>query len=395
MHRKRAIVPVDRVVEVDRAFDEGRGEYADTAEIEQVHRCVRPHGVVTEMRIAVDNPVIVERHIPGAEHVVGDSVADLDVLVGEFQQPAAVEPCHGQQPPGRKAGDGFGHMHALLLRMHRPVEFHVAQLAVVIDLFAQPGGDLGLDLARIDRLVIAAVDGEHDAELAEIGFDRRSHIGILELAGERASVEADRAVHLAERSGGGGVAFEVREPFFPAVAELGRHPAADEEPAHRRRIGLQLAELGDVFRRQDVRDGRHQLRDLHQRPLEAAERALEVLGVPLPVHPDAEIALAREPRRDAADRGADAGVAPHASGQPVLLVPARAVARAARRAPHETASSSSIVVSIRDSPFVQNAGSEASSPNGASSSRWCSVPPASSIERYFSGKSGSPASKTA
>ena len=41
---------------------------------------------------------------------------------------------------------------------------------------------------------------------------------------------------------------------------------------------------------------------------------------------------------------------------------------------------------ITSSPFCQNCGSEASSPNGASSSLCRFVPPAFSISRYFSAK---------
>ena len=52
-----------------------------------------------------------------------------------------------------------------------------------------------------------------------------------------------------------------------------------EGPAHRRRLALQLGELGGVFRRQQIGDGRHELGDLHQRAFEIAERAGERGGV--------------------------------------------------------------------------------------------------------------------
>ena len=45
------------------------------------------------------------------------------------------------------------------------------------------------------------------------------------------------------------------------------------------------------------------------------------------------------------------------------------------------ASSSSIIAAMSPSPLSQNFGSAASSPNGASSSRWCFDPPASSISK--------------
>ena len=51
---------------------------------------------------------------------------------------------------------------------------------------------------------------------------------------------------------------------------------------------------------------------------------------------------------------------------------------------YSSASSSSISPPITPSPICQKAGSDASSPNGASSSEWCLVPPAFSISKYFS-----------
>ena len=122
----------------------------------------------------------------------------------------------------------------------------------------------------------------------------------------------------------------------PAGPQLGRHAAAHERPAHRRRVGLQLGELGGVFLGQRLRDRRQQLRDLHQRPLEAAERRPQLLGMRGAVDVDAEEARAREPRRQAAHRAGHPGVAPHPSGERVLRPAAVALGHAqrSRRAGH-------------------------------------------------------------
>ena len=53
-------------------------------------------------------------------------------------------------------------------------------------------------------------------------------------------------------------------------------------------------------------------------------------------------------------------------------------------------SSSSMKPLIMDSPLPQNAGSEASRPKGASSSLWRCDPPAVSMAKYLSSKSGTP-----
>ena len=55
-------------------------------------------------------------------------------------------------------------------------------------------------------------------------------------------------------------------------------------------------------------------------------------------------------------------------------------------------SSSSIIEEMSESPLSQNAGSDASRPNGARSSVWCSVPPAASMSKYLSWKPASPCS---
>ena len=59
---------------------------------------------------------------------------------------------------------------------------------------------------------------------------------------------------------------------------------------------------------------------------------------------------------------------------------------------HSMASSWSMKPSIIDRPLSQKAGSEASSPKGASNSLWCFEPPALSISKYFSWKSSPPSS---
>ena len=45
----------------------------------------------------------------------------------------------------------------------------------VVELLAQPGGDLGMDLAGGDGAVVALIEAEDEAELAEIGLDSSLH----------------------------------------------------------------------------------------------------------------------------------------------------------------------------------------------------------------------------
>ena len=94
----------------------------------------------------------------------------------------------------------------------------------------------------------------------------------------------------------------------------------DEGPAHRRRVGLQLLQLERIFRRQHVGDGRGELRDLHQRALEAAEHAGKLGRLRAAVGLAAERPRADHPRREAADAGADPRIARQPAGKPVRLV---------------------------------------------------------------------------
>ena len=129
------------------------------------------------------------------------------------------------------------------------------------------------------------------------------------LQASRSPSSERRAMHLAERRRGRGMVLEACEPFLPVGAKLGLHAALDEGPAHRRRLALQLGQFVDVFGRQRLGDGGEQLRHLHDRAFEAAERRRQLRGVPGAVEIEAEEARAGDPRRHAADVRADAGVA--------------------------------------------------------------------------------------
>ena len=172
MMRLRVVVVAHRLVEVDHAAHEFRLEYADRAEIEQVHRAIRPHLVIAEMRVAVDHAVAVERHVPGAEQRAGDGVALLlrRVLLKPMHQRTAVEPGHRQQARGAVALDRHRDVHAGIVPQHDRVEPHLRRLALVVQLLAQALGQLLVDLLVLDRVVHPVIDRHREAKLAQIGF---------------------------------------------------------------------------------------------------------------------------------------------------------------------------------------------------------------------------------
>ena len=133
------VVVAHRLIQVDHAAHELRAEHADGAEVEQVHRRIRPHLIIAEMRIAVDHPVAIERHIPGAEQRLGDAVALLlrRILGQALHQRPAIEPGHGQQAPRAVVLDRHRHMHRRIVRQHQPVQPHLRGFALVVEFLAQ------------------------------------------------------------------------------------------------------------------------------------------------------------------------------------------------------------------------------------------------------------------
>ncbi len=290
------------------------------------------------------------------------------------QHLAAVEPVEREQPSGRQFGPGTRHADDIGAVEHGAVERDVLGLAAVIQFLAHPRADLLADFAGVDRRIEPPPDRQQPLQLLQIGFDRGLHVGILQLAGQHRAVERAGAVHLAERRGRRRTMLEACKPLRPVGAELGHHAALDEGPAHRRRFALQFLQLGGVFRRQQIRNGRHQLGDLHQRALEPPQRRRQRACVAGTIGLAAEEAPAGIARRHAADIGADPRIARRAGGETVLfavwLFRFRHCAHGKRknRCRQPKFSSSSIRRSITPNPPCQNAGSRALSPNGASNS---------------------------
>ena len=273
------------------------------------------------MGIAVDYPIEIEGHVPGPEHVVGDPVAQLEGAMGldEREQRRALEPGHAQQAAGGQVFQGHGDADIRLLGQHGSVEPHVLRLEAIIQFLAQTRRDLGVDFPGDDRPVIALVDREDHAQLAQVRFHRRLHVGVLQLAGETPPLVGCGAVNLAQARRRGGVLVERSIALLPFGTELGHHPALDEGPAHGRCIGLELAQLGHVFLGKGIGNRGHDLGHLHQWPLQPAERRRELGRMAVAIEPDSQIALARQARGQAADCGPNPGVAAHAARYVVVF----------------------------------------------------------------------------
>src|SRR5262249_18991351 len=92
----------ESTIEVNHPLDEFRREGTHAAIVEQVDAGSMPllvleHRVVAKMRVAVNDAVMAERIPPGAEHGAGDGVALVERSACVVEQPASIEPGHGEQ----------------------------------------------------------------------------------------------------------------------------------------------------------------------------------------------------------------------------------------------------------------------------------------------------------
>jgi hypothetical protein len=317
------------------------------------------------MRVAVDDAEAAERKPPGGEHGSGEPVAHGERIVLVLEQLAAGHPIHGEQAAGGELRPDFRHADGIFAFQHVAIERDVLGLAPIVELLAQARGNLFHDLGGVERRVETLADREQPFQLPHVGFDRRLHVGILQLAGQLTAVERAGAMHLAERSGRRRMMLEAFEFAFPAGAQFRAHAALDEGPTHGRRLALQLGQFSGVFRRQRVGNGGEQLRHLHDRAFQAAERGGQPDGIGGAILRLAEQSRARHARGHAADLAADIGIALGAGRETVFFAVG---GRRHDQTPASNASSSLMRLAITLNPPSQNFGSRASSPKGASSS---------------------------
>ena len=318
----RRVIVEQAAIEVDDAADKGRREDADAAIVQQVDALRRAvaigeDGVVAEMRIAMDHAEAAEGRPPGREHRRGEPVALLQAMLLVGGDLVALQPVHGQQPRRRQRRPHRRDPHQRLARQHRRIERRMLGLAPVIQFLADAGADLLRHLARVDRRVHAPVHGKQHRELLEVGLHGGLHVRILQLAGQRRAGQIGGPMHLPQRRGGRRAQLERAEFLAPVGAELGLHPTLDEGRPHRRRVALQLGEFLRIFGRQGVRDGRHQLGDLHDRPLQAAKGLGQRSRIGAPGLIGPEQAASGHAGGDAANIGPDPRIARDPGGHAV------------------------------------------------------------------------------
>src|SRR5262249_7865380 len=175
-----AIIVLKTAIELDDTTDEARGEDADAAEVEKVETdgatvTIEAGAVVAEMGIAMDHRMAAKRPPPGLEHGAGQNIPLIEGVLLEAGEAAAFEPAHGQEAPRRQLVVDARHDDLGRTGEHILIEADGSRLVIIVELLAQPRGNLLGDLGGVDRRVHAAMEREQQLELAEIGLDRRGH----------------------------------------------------------------------------------------------------------------------------------------------------------------------------------------------------------------------------
>ena len=123
-----------------------------------------------------------------------------------------------------------------LIFQDAPVEPHVGGLTAAIQFLAQA-------IARARHpppLDLSSRRSGGNLKLREVGFDRHTHVGLLELAGQPPAVTANRPMNLTEGRGSHRVVLEAGISALPIGTQFTDRAALDEVPPHGRRVGLQL-----------------------------------------------------------------------------------------------------------------------------------------------------------
>ena len=155
----------------------------------------------------------------------------------------------------------------------------VPRLEPVVELVPDRAGELVDQLAGVDeveRTDALLRDLRRLVEKLQVGLDLARRVRALHLDGDALAVREHGAVHLADRRRRHRRLLERREQLLDRQLEL----LADDPLDLREREGgdvvLEGAQLGDDVRRDDVRPGREQLAELHERRPELVEHLAQV-----------------------------------------------------------------------------------------------------------------------
>ena len=148
-----AVLVAQRPVEINHSTHKLWSEKANRAEIHQVYTVFRINRIVAQMRVTMDHPIEIERHIPDPKHLFGNVVARLLAGIGLEKRHHALtfKPTHGQQPVGRQIGPILWQADTIFITQHIMIKLHIHRFTLVIQLFAEPLRELVIDIGCRNR----------------------------------------------------------------------------------------------------------------------------------------------------------------------------------------------------------------------------------------------------
>ena len=235
------------------------------------------------MRIAVEEAVPEDHRHPR----LGDPVRDLAPLlearsdqvdVGELNP---VDPLERQHPRARVLPVDLRHVDVRMAGEVAVEVLRVAALLPVVELLPDRAGELVHELAgvhEVERADPLAREPSCLVEQAEVGLDLLRCARPLHLDRDAAPVRQRRPMHLADRRGRDRRVLEVEEEPLERVAELLLDHALGLLERERPDVVLQPAQLDHDVRGHDVRPGREELPELHERRPQLVEHLTQVLA---------------------------------------------------------------------------------------------------------------------
>ena len=259
------------------------------------------------MRVRVEEAVDHHLLVEGLEQLLRRGRADR--ALGRDRDRSAGDVAHHQEAAGREVGVDRRDGEAVERRDHLPHPGHVLGFVPEVQLAVERFGQVlehGFEVDhRLQTRPVARLLGEH-LEQREVLLDQATGLGTLHLDHGLLAVREDRAVDLGDRARGERLGLDVLEDVFPRHAELLLHHEDDLLLRQRRHVVLELRQLLDEFRRQEVGPRRQDLSELAEGGPELLERLAHPLCLarppdgPLFVRSSEELlqTVLREDRRD-------------------------------------------------------------------------------------------------
>jgi hypothetical protein len=226
------------------------------------------HEHVPRVRVRVEVPVDGDLLEVRARQLVGER-REVVLQAGERRDAADLHAAHAlgrQHPLGAVRLHDARHEHARELGQGAPERRRVARLDAVVQLVRERALELLHHADHVDPHPGRRVRGEEARELVEelhVVGELRADVRPLHLHDDRAPAAELRRVHLPEARAAERLVVERGEQLPDAPAELRLDRRLDLGEPDRRHVVLQLLQLADVGRGQQVRARRQHLPELH------------------------------------------------------------------------------------------------------------------------------------